>query len=529
MMFKYLLSFLFFYSYIYISLYFLYLIQLKEYRWDRVYSHIKTSDGKRVLILIILYLLSFIGILYLQNYQEILNYILLIFIIFFSLYITYIGILHKLKRPIFTKKAIFIIFLLISISLFYSIYILYFSNIYFLYYGYIYMILSGFLIIYLIKPFQIIYINKKASKAIKKLNAIPNLKIIGITGSYGKTSVKEILYQILSDSGKNTVKTIANGNTLPALISIILNKISENTEFFIVEAGAYKKGEIKKMMSIAKPEYAIITSVSNQHLDLFGSIENIFAAKYELIESLKPNGKSLFNGDSENSLKMFNITKGNKYLCSEQKNKYFQISDIDIQTDKTKFSLTIDSKKYNFVSNILGHGNIMNLSLAISMAIILDIPIDKIQKSITNIKTIPQTLTKYSGINNSIIIADNYSTNEYGFYNALDYISKYKSKKFIITPGIIELGNQTQKVHKNLATIIKKMDGFVILTNKLAYNEFKSILQDKVMYSQNYQRIISFLKNNIKENDVVLFEGRSPNIIIENISKDNIQSKKYDN
>ena len=148
-------------------------------------------------------------------------------------------------------------------------------------------------------------------KAMAKMRTLKKIKVIGITGSYGKTSTKEFLDVILSEKYR-VIKTTGNNNTNIGVAKTVLNKVNDNYDYFICEMGAYKIGEIEEICGIVKPEIGILTGINEQHLDLFGSIENTVKAKFELIEALSKKGVAILNRD-------------NKYIKSAIKNRKLDI------------------------------------------------------------------------------------------------------------------------------------------------------------------------------------------------------------
>jgi len=140
-----------------------------------------------------------------------------------------------------------------------------------------------------------------------------NLKVIGITGSYGKTSTKEFLYQILRQKYK-VLKTPGSYNTLFGIYKVINHELDARYDFFICEMGAYKIGEIKELCDCVLPDFAILTGINEQHLERFGKIENTIKAKFEIVETLKDKATAAINHADENVeasqlLHIFNILK----------------------------------------------------------------------------------------------------------------------------------------------------------------------------------------------------------------------------
>ncbi len=158
-------------------------------------------------------------------------------------------------------------------------------------------------------------------KGIQRRNSLSELKVIGVTGSFGKTSVKDFLYHFLSFKyGEDSItKTNQNENTELGIAQKIIKGLDSKHRFFVCEMGAYRKGEIGRSSFLAKPQIGVLTGLNNQHLSLFGSKENIIEAKYELIESLPQDGLAVFNGDNEESIILYKKTKIN---CIDSRSRY---------------------------------------------------------------------------------------------------------------------------------------------------------------------------------------------------------------
>ena len=209
------------------------------------------------------------------------------------------------KKPLVITKRIkrLIVTIIILYLIFITLYFMNISNlknswlilliISIMVYGNSFVIFIGNIINY---PIERLVYNYYKSKAQNKLKSISNLKVIGITGSYGKTSCKNILNDILNIK-YNALKTPKNLNTYNGLIMTINNNMDKFCEIFIAEMGAYVKGEIKGLCNLVKPKYGILTVIGTAHLETFGSEENIITGKFELIESLPEDGFAILNGD----------------------------------------------------------------------------------------------------------------------------------------------------------------------------------------------------------------------------------------
>ena len=295
-------------------LFYLYLWQLKEYHVGRFLDHFRTEKGRKLL----LNPLNVIKIILLLSFPA---YPLLLLFSVFVLYIleflkTIFDFLRKqLKRPVFTLKAAF----LISAALVFESAFLFVllqnikdieNIVWFIFWLLIFDILTPMissLIVLIFQPLAVLQRNRIIKKAKIKRGQFKNLLVVGITGSYGKTSTKEFLAAILSEKFK-ILKTKEHQNSEVGVSLCILNDLRPEYEIFICEMGAYSRGGIKLLCGIAKPKIGIITGINEQHMATFGSQKNIIKTKYELIESLPEDGMAFFNAKNKYCLELYNKT-----------------------------------------------------------------------------------------------------------------------------------------------------------------------------------------------------------------------------
>jgi UDP-N-acetylmuramoyl-tripeptide--D-alanyl-D-alanine ligase len=282
------------------ALFLIYVAQLKEYRIDRLKVWLQTKTGKKELI----------------NHFNLLKWKKTIFpkITIRSLLIFFITIVGHYNLFFLLLRLAFKVFKGFSWNIFVSVVITIFL---------INVLTPLVIVIATVVTQWLAYPIKQAifSLAESKMKRFRNLTVIGVTGSYGKTAVKEILYHLLKDSFIS-LKTPYNCNTLTGIAMVVLSKLKAKHQVLIVEMGAYQKGEIKEICEMVKPKIGIITGISSQHLSLFGSIANIQWGKYELIKSLPKDGLAVFNGKSEYMKRMIQVTKIRKKVYGRSRKKY---------------------------------------------------------------------------------------------------------------------------------------------------------------------------------------------------------------
>lgn len=304
-------------------------------------------------------------------------------------------------------------------------------------------------------------------KAQNKLKSMPNLKIIGITGSYGKTSSKNILSDILNVR-YNSLPTPRNLNTYNGLIMTVNNNMDKFTDIFIAEMGAYVKGEIKGLCDLVKPKYGILTTIGTAHLESFGSEENIISGKFELIESLPQDGFGILNGDDP---KQVNYKLKNKvrtiWIGISNKDVDVRACNIKCSSKGTSFDVIFkgSSEKYRFETKLLGKHNVYNILAGIACGREFGIEIEDLQAAVKMVKPIEHRLElKKLGV--FYQIDDAYNSNPIGARNACEVLGMMNGVKIVVTPGMIELGEKEAYYNKEFGKQIAEVADYAVLIGK---------------------------------------------------------------
>lgn len=476
-------------------------LQLKEYRLDRFKTLLCYESGFMKLttpIGITGYILA-IGSILLQS--PLLFLLSLIITLSSNLWILLTKGLFRFKP---TKKAILIFSLTLLIS---SLLYLSSATINKLNLVYLFSPIFLYLVTAVFKPITRLAKDKQISKATNKLKDYPNLKVIGITGSYGKSSTKEFLHQILNKQFK-TVKTPKNINTDIGVANFIIKTDFTGKEIFIVEMGAYQKGEIAKISKMVQPHISLITAVHNQHLSLYGSQENIAKAKFEIVEHLRPDGLFIQNLDSPG---MTYIQQLLLHLPIQTKSVSKNTNLKNITQLKTKLKFEYQGQKYE--APIIGKHFAENLALCIQVAHELKLTDDQIQKSLTNLHLPENTFSIHEGVKNSIIYDDSYNSSPAGFHAIIDTIEnqKIKAQKILITRGMLELGPDEKQEHIKIANRLESNFDIVVALSHKTYNYFKDyVKEDKIKYITDPEQLVQFISDTLEDDSLVLLENRVP-------------------
>lgn len=336
-------------------------------------------------------------------------------------------------------------------------------------------------------PFAYFRRRQIISAAKRKITS-SNTVFIGITGSYGKTTTKEFLYQILKTKFR-VAKTDENMNSDVGVAISILKNLQKETQFFIAEMGAYRVGEIKAICDLVHPKYGILTAIGNQHLDLFASKENLVRAKSELLESLPKDGKAYINR---------NIDKLEKLL--EKLSCKYVLFSADQKNNLT------------FRFPFIGRHYILNVLPCIALAQDLGIPKEKIIEAVAKLKPAGKRLALKKGINNAQILDDSYSSNVEGFVAGIETSQELnKARTVIMTRGIIELGKEKKNSYNKILHSLSKTSIQLYTTDAL----FKQLDENnQVTYFPSENLLVEKIKGELTQDVLLLIEGKfNPNSI----------------
>lgn len=349
------------------------------------------------------------------------------------------------------------------------------------------------------------------------LKKYPYLIKIGITGSYGKTSTKYILNSILS-SKYNVCMSPHSFNTAMGLCQVVDKYLEPYHEVLITEMGANTCGDIAFLCNMIEPQMGIITGVGNQHLRTFYSRNNIKNTKYELVKHIeqKENGFMVFNGDNEITKEFYDKCKCEKVIVSTQdKSCTVYANNINLTTQGASFNLVYDKKEYPCYTNLVGMHNIQNILMATALAIKLEVPMNKIIKSISELKPTAHRL-EVKQVNDYNIIDDSFNCSIEGYRSALNVLKLYKGKKIIITPGLVELGIEEKEANKTFGKELSEICDICVVVNQANSNEIIQGIQSNEKSKTIIVQALNLDDAKIKVNEYIekdcciLFENDLP-------------------
>lgn len=361
-------------------------------------------------------------------------------------------------------------------------------------------------------------LKKKRNQAKKYRQSLSTLKVIGITGSYGKTTAKEYLSHILS-SKYRVVHTPEHINVDNGIADVLLEKVKPEHQFFIVEMGAYRKGEIASSVEMVKPEAAMITALGNQHIELFGSLDNIKEAKFELIDYVyHNNGIIVANKDSfplVNAFEQRNIHP--TWYALNANDISLVATEISYENNDGQIGMTFRLKDVPFFAPVIGRGALTTLLGVITMAQKYELSLEEISCACKNLPVLPGTMNLQIGKHGTIVIDDTYNASvgavESGLQTLLDLPV---DQRVLVFKDIEDLGDQKLVEHRNLAIKIAQSCTVVYIQPSDVSEEMISVIRSvntacKILQSQ------SELVNLLSSKTAILAEGRGAQHILTQI------------
>lgn len=368
------------------------------------------------------------------------------------------------------------------------------------------------------------FINK-AKGVLSEVNPV----VVGITGSYGKTTTKNYLAHILSGRYK-AYATPKSFNTMMGVCIAINNDIANDhsIEYFICEMGAYIPGEIERIADLTHPTISIVVEVGPQHLERFGSLENIAIAKYEIIKALPPDGVAVFNWDNRYVREMYERGYPKTRLAVSREvdpanvpsdGPRFIASEISESLDGLRFKVTDKQTGESeiFETPLLGQHNVTNVLLATAVAVHEGMKLRDVAYRVRGLKPAESRLVRQTTAQGITIINDAYSANPAGVVSALKVLAMHQTgKRLLITPGMVELGPLHEPENKKLGITAAQYATDVILVGAEQTTPIKAGLTEanfppeRLQIVETLAQAVEWYQTNLKAGDTVLFLNDLP-------------------
>ncbi len=372
---------------------------------------------------------------------------------------------------------------------------------------------------FLLKPVENKITRGYYDDAARILAGMPDLKIVGVTGSYGKTTTKHYLYRILSEQYE-TLMTPGSYNTTMGVVRTVREMLKPYHEVFIVEMGAKQLGDIKEICDLVHPWGGIVTAVGPQHLESFKTIENVQATKFELIDSLPPSGLAVVNNDFEKiaDREVENV-RCIRYAVKNTEGADYIATDIEYAPTGTHFTVVrvADGVRLELFTHLVGECNISNLLAAVAMAQALGVPDERIAYAVEKIEQVEHRLSIKRVPGGLTIIDDAFNSNPVGSAMALDVLAAMTSgRRFLITPGMIELGDEQYELNRALGQKAASCCDIAIVVGQYNRDAILAGLAEVGMAAEAIRPVESFaqaqalLTSMASAGDTVLYENDLP-------------------
>ena len=370
----------------------------------------------------------------------------------------------------------------------------------------------------------------KIRKATSILRRQQHLLVIGITGSYGKTSIKEYLSIILS-TRYIVLKTEGSKNSPIAIAELVLRELTPQHEIFIVEMGAYKTGEIARMTAMVRPSIGIVTAINEQHQDLFGSIEQTMKAKYELIQGLRGKRIGIFNSSNAKTCEMTAWAQHDHVhiwtyagACRDVRSeRIFTASNIHPRLQTLTFTCIEGQSAASVSANVVGEHKVGNILAAIAASVAAGMTLNDACRLTANITSLPDILKITNGTNEAVFINDTSNNNPDAAIAALNVLSKYHGRKFLVFQPMIELGKYSDSGHEKVAAHAARICTEIYLTNNNFRTPFFTGIQRsgitvpvRVMSTKD---IVRYFRKILTAKDAVLFKGKEAGRVLDILRK----------
>ncbi|MEE3494430.1 MAG: UDP-N-acetylmuramoyl-tripeptide--D-alanyl-D-alanine ligase [Butyrivibrio sp.] len=353
------------------------------------------------------------------------------------------------------------------------------------------------------------------------------LRIIGVTGSYGKTSVKYYLTTLLSEKYR-VLMTPESYNTPMGIVRTIREKMVPTHEIFVCEMGARHLHDIKEITDIVHPDDGILTSIGYQHLETFHSLENIVSTKYELLDAVDEKekaegaqkGKHLKFANGDNEIIMANMKYKDAITYGVSEGCDYRVSDISVTGAGTTFNVTTpEGETSEFSTKLVGRHNVENIAGAIAVAASFGVPMNKLRMAVRRIQPVPHRLelVRHGSV---AILDDAYNSNPNGAKVALETLALFEnSVKILVTPGMVELGAKEDEYNEEFGKQAAAVCDYIILVGEKQTHAIK-----KGALGAGFAEDKLFVKNSLTEATQLMYEleaGREKVILLENDLPDN--------
>ncbi len=370
----------------------------------------------------------------------------------------------------------------------------------------------------LLHPFEERMKAKYFREAQERIRENPGLLRIAITGSYGKTSVKHILNQILEEK-YYTLMPPGSYNTPMGITRVIREELKPVHQAFVTEMGAKLPGDIAELCRLVQPQYGILTAIGPQHLETFKTVETIVATKSELLDALPEDGVAVLNFDDENIRANAGRVKGKVISYGlHGADLDYRATEISYHNRGSRFQVVAaDGETVEFKTKLLGEHNIYNIVAAVAMARQLGIGMEKAKGAVAMLPPVDHRLELKTTQNGLIIIDDAFNSNPVGAKKAMEVLALMEGgRKFLITPGLVELGDKEAEENRAFGMEAAKACDYAALVGIKQTQPIREGLlaagfpEDRVFMAQDLTAANTYVYGRAKAGDIILYENDLP-------------------
>lgn len=380
--------------------------------------------------------------------------------------------------------------------------------------SYFFFVLLG-IVVFLTLPVDRYLKKRIVEKARTKIQSMPDLQVIGITGSYGKTTMKEVISAALSRK-YNVLKTEENKNTPLGISRQILSQLNDSTDIYVVEMGAYERGDIRELVELVSPSIVVLVGINEAHLERQGSIENIIETKFEIVKHAPRGAYVVLNYDDKNVR-----DNAKRFIRPDEEVVWFGRMGGDIVAKKVvpdtdgmiSFNLVGKEEYGNFSTQFLASYIAVNGAAAFIVSQKLGVSVGALKAAMNEIRPAPHRLSP-SESGGILFIDDAYNGNPAGVEEAIHVLSRYSSRrKIYVTPGLVEMGERRREVHEKMGKDLSAVADIVVLIKNEATQIVKETLmkegfsEDNIMMFSTAPEAHEALRHELKKGDVVLFQN----------------------
>jgi len=328
-------------------------------------------------------------------------------------------------------------------------------------------------------------------EAAKKLASI-DPAIVAVTASYGKTSIKNFIHQLLAPDFR-VYMTPRSVNTLPGILKDINDSLPEDTQIYVVEAGAREPGDIAQIAGFLNHHYAVVGKVGPQHLEYFKSLERIVRTKLELLRSRRLKRAFVWDG--------LPVRRGESLVTFGE-----NIKNVEESLEGIEFDLRVDGEWHHFKAPILGGFNALNIAAAVLVAKEFGIDLERIRERVAKLRGVEHRLQKIQ-TPTKLIIDDSFNGNLEGMLASYDLVSGYEGRKVVVTPGVVESGKEA---NIELAKKISEVFDLAIITGRINRDLLKRHITTRVVVVEDKKELEKVLARHTKDGDLILFSNDAP-------------------